>query len=131
MQSKSQAEFFVCIECGIHQHRLVNKLQEGNYSLERCSRCGDFVDRYVEFDDNLLALQVLLCKPQIYRHLFFNKEKINNIKRLSLIFTAIYLTMLFWFENKTKNGDVISHYVTTQFVPSLSAKEQKMLTLQS
>ena len=58
-------------------------------------------------------------------------EEISNIKRACLTFTLIYLTMLYWYENRVQNFPIIQNYVSTQFVPGLSAKEQKMHTLQS
>ena len=73
----------------------------------------------------------MLCKTQIYRHIFFNKEKIDNIKRSCLSLTLIVLTMLYWYENRVTNLHIIQDYVSTQFVPGLSAIEQKMHKLQS
>lgn len=58
-------------------------------------------------------------------------EEISNIKRACLTFTLIYFTMLYWYENRAQNFTIIQNYVSTQFVPGLSAKEQKMHTLQS
>lgn len=50
MQKPTSTNFYVCIECGVRQHRLINQLQEGNYSLEKCLSCGQLVDKYVEFE---------------------------------------------------------------------------------
>ena len=123
MQKSATPNFYVCIECGYRQYKLINQLQEGNYCLEKCARCGDVADKYLEFEKNLLALQVVLCKTQIYRHIFFNQEEIVNIKRKCLSYTLVYLTMLYWYENRIQNLPVIQDYVSTQFVPGLSAKE--------
>lgn len=56
-----KADFYVCTECGKRQHRLVRKLQESNYTLERCDRCGQIGDKYLEFEHNLKILSVILC----------------------------------------------------------------------
>lgn len=124
--SDGSLDVYVCIECGSRQHKLINQLQEGNYSLENCSQCGEKADKYIEYDQNLLALQVVLCKKQIYRHLFFNQEKIENIKRSCMWFTLIYLIMLYWNENHSRNQNVIPDYVNIQLVPGLSIKEWQM-----
>jgi hypothetical protein len=64
--------FFVCTECGMRHQRMIRQLQEENYCLDECSRCSSAIDKYVEYEGNLKFLQVVLAKPGIYRHLFFN-----------------------------------------------------------
>lgn len=39
--------------------------------------------------------------------------------------------MLYWYENRLQNQTAIQNHMSTQFVPGLTAKEQKMHTLQS
>ena len=41
------------------------------------------------------------------------------------------MIMLYWYENRLQNTTAIQNHMSTQFVPGLSAKEQKMHTLQS
>ena len=105
--------FYVCVECGQRQHSLIKQLQEENYCLEECSSCGHTADKYLEFEYNLKTLQVILCKPQIYRHLFFNLDSIANIQFRSLVYTMIYLTMLYWYENRLANADLMAEFVST------------------
>jgi len=40
--------------------------------LERCDRCNQVGDKYLEFDNNLKAMSLILCYKQIYRHIYFN-----------------------------------------------------------
>lgn len=37
-----------------------------------CPKCGKLADKYIEFDNVLLFLDVLLLKPQAYRHVAYN-----------------------------------------------------------
>ncbi|KAM9905941.1 hypothetical protein OXX79_001839 [Metschnikowia pulcherrima] len=40
--------------------------------LTVCPRCGKFADRYIEFDNVIIFLDLLLLRPQAYRHVAFN-----------------------------------------------------------
>lgn len=54
-------------------HRLIKRLQvQENYVLERCSRCGEVADKYLEFESNLKILSLLLITQSVYRHIYFN-----------------------------------------------------------
>jgi len=65
----------ICVECGHvikHTYRLISK---GNIRLTRCNHCELLADKYVEFDMVIIAIDLVLHKPQVYRHLIFNRMK--------------------------------------------------------
>jgi hypothetical protein len=68
--------------------------------LERCKRCGEVADKYVEYDSNLKILSVLLCFTQIHRHIFFNVEKIKNLKIKCYLITFFLLFLVYLHESK-------------------------------
>ena len=68
----------VCVECGTRVRRLVRKLQFDNYCLEKCPECKNDSDKYLEYERNLKILNIILCFPQIYRHIFFNLDSIKK-----------------------------------------------------
>ncbi|KAL9100464.1 MAG: hypothetical protein Q9187_009361, partial [Circinaria calcarea] len=41
--------------------------------LTQCPRCKRFADKYVEHDFVVLFIDLVLVKPQVYRHLLFNR----------------------------------------------------------
>ncbi|KAF2125088.1 Arv1-like protein, partial [Dothidotthia symphoricarpi CBS 119687] len=41
--------------------------------LTQCPRCKAFADKYVEHDFVVLFIDLVLIKPQVYRHLLFNR----------------------------------------------------------
>lgn len=41
--------------------------------LTQCPRCKRFADKYVEHDFVVLFIDLVLIKPQVYRHLLFNR----------------------------------------------------------
>ncbi|KAI5788082.1 Arv1-like family-domain-containing protein [Pyronema domesticum] len=68
--------------------------------LTQCPRCKRFADKYVEHDFVVLFIDMVLIKPQVYRHLLFNHlgrtdDKLDgSIKRLGvlLLLFDVYLT---------------------------------------
>jgi hypothetical protein len=65
-----------CVECGEAVLHVYREFSKGNIRLTRCSACGAIADKYIEFESILLFLDLLLLKPQVYRHLLFNAQ--NN-----------------------------------------------------
>jgi hypothetical protein len=86
----------VCVECLYRENdSLYKKYSEGNLRLTRCRRCGDFVDRYVEYDNVLIVLDLVLHKNPAYRHLLFNDKKfaLHNRNTNQLNKPALYLLL--------------------------------------
>ncbi|KAF2973349.1 hypothetical protein GQX73_g21 [Xylaria multiplex] len=67
----------ICIEC---QHPVRNLWTQysgagdasSNIRLTVCRNCGRFCDKYVEHDFVVLFIDLVLIKPQVYRHLLYN-----------------------------------------------------------
>ncbi|KAL8677749.1 MAG: hypothetical protein Q9186_005859 [Xanthomendoza sp. 1 TL-2023] len=72
----------------------------GDVRLTQCPRCKRFADKYVEHDYIVLFIDLVLVKPQVYRHLLFNRLGRDNdeldpsITRLGtlLLLFDVYLT---------------------------------------
>ncbi|KAK4165891.1 Arv1-like family-domain-containing protein [Cladorrhinum sp. PSN259] len=117
----------ICIEC---RHPVKTLWREGsgpagsgkgnseghNIRLTVCKNCGRFCDKYVEHDFVVLFIDLVLIKPQVYRHLLHNTlmksekdEFAPSIVRLGvlLLLFDVYLT---WARverrgNTTANGE--------------------------
>ncbi|MCJ1251392.1 sterol homeostasis protein [Trapelia coarctata] len=72
----------------------------GDVRLMQCPRCKRFADKYVEHDFVVLFIDLVLVKPQVYRHLLFNRlgrdddqfdPSITRLGTLLLLFD-VYLT---------------------------------------
>ncbi|PNY23990.1 Uncharacterized protein TCAP_06091, partial [Tolypocladium capitatum] len=69
----------ICIECR-HPVRTLwtqysgagDKSSGHNIRLTVCRKCGRFCDKYVEHDFVVLFIDLVLIKPQVYRHLLHN-----------------------------------------------------------
>ncbi|AEO55295.1 hypothetical protein MYCTH_2051835 [Thermothelomyces thermophilus ATCC 42464] len=107
VQSKrnATATMPICIEC---RHPVKTLWREGggdksgghNIRLTVCKNCGRFCDKYVEHDFVVLFIDLVLIKPQVYRHLLHNtlmKEEDKfapSIIRLGILLLLfdVYLT---------------------------------------
>lgn len=71
----------ICIECtypGIDQ--LYCKYNSEYIRLTLCPKCGRVADKYIEFDNVILSLDILLLKKQAYRHLAYNVIETEVLK---------------------------------------------------
>lgn len=62
----------ICIECSRAVDSLYTVYSNKHIQLTDCPDCKDVVDRYVEFDNVILFIDLLLLKPGAYRHLVYN-----------------------------------------------------------
>ncbi|RKP40276.1 Arv1 protein [Dimargaris cristalligena] len=80
-----------CIECGAAVASLYTEYSKGNIRLTQCTECHQFADRYVEHDAVLIFIDMMLHKPQVYRHLLFNK---SSFQARGLSPSVVKLTIL-------------------------------------
>lgn len=63
----------ICVECTNPEITCLYSEYKSKYiQLTVCRRCGKFADRYIEFDNVIIFLDLLLLRPQAYRHVAFN-----------------------------------------------------------
>ena len=69
----------ICIECRTPvktlwtQYKGAGDPSSGhNIRLTVCKNCGRFCDKYVEHDFVVIFIDLVLIKPQVYRHLLHN-----------------------------------------------------------
>ncbi|KAF2774304.1 ARV1-like protein [Teratosphaeria nubilosa] len=69
----------ICIECRYPVSQLYTTYSKADdkalgkgVRLTQCPRCKKFADKYVEHDYVVLFLDLVLIRPQVYRHLLFN-----------------------------------------------------------
>ncbi|AOA64395.1 Glycosylphosphatidylinositol intermediates transport to ER [Komagataella phaffii CBS 7435] len=62
----------ICIECCQPVDNLYFQSKNGYIKLTICSKCNQVVDKYVEFDKVVLFIDLLLLRPNAYRHLMYN-----------------------------------------------------------
>ena len=102
----------LCITCSTplpHLYTVYSRADDRSLGkgvrLTQCPNCKRFADKYVEHDYVVLFIDLVLIKPQVYRHLLFNrldtshtsgsKDKLDpSILRLGLILVLfdVYIT---------------------------------------
>lgn len=91
----------ICIECGNPEiQRLYSEYKNSYITLTICSKCNNVADKYIEYDNVLLFIDLLLLKPQAYRHLAFNlteEQLLANVNgsRFQRYHLVIRLFMIF------------------------------------
>ena len=63
-----------CVECGEEVEQLYREYSKGNIRLTICSSCNHIADKYVEYEVVLILIDLMLHKPQAYRHILDNRE---------------------------------------------------------
>ncbi|KAL4931280.1 sterol homeostasis protein ARV1 [Aspergillus undulatus] len=97
----------ICIECSYpvsHLYSAYSRADDRSLGkgvrLTQCPRCKRFADKYVEYDFVVIFIDLVLIKPQVYRHLLSNRLESDehkfdpSIKRLGvlLLLFDVYLT---------------------------------------
>lgn len=126
----------ICIECGNLEIDCLYDRYESDYiKLTICPECNKIVDKYIEFDNVILFIDVLLLKQQAYRHLAYNltetemmkdesthkhnTPRLPFFKRYKQILRLLLMIMLFevyliwaYEEKKSTHSMVVSHILT-------------------
>ncbi|KAL1976761.1 hypothetical protein VTN31DRAFT_3043 [Thermomyces dupontii] len=97
----------ICIECSFpvsHLYTTYSRADDRTLGkgvrLTQCPRCKRFADKYVEHDYVVIFIDLVLIKPQVYRHLLFNRlgRDDNRVDRsivrlgILLLLFDVYLT---------------------------------------
>ncbi|KAI9213657.1 hypothetical protein DS838_001445 [Geotrichum bryndzae] len=62
----------ICIECMSPVQTLYTSYSLSNIRLTACPQCNKFADKYIEYDNVLIFIDLLLLRPQVYRHMVYN-----------------------------------------------------------
>ncbi|KAF7509205.1 hypothetical protein GJ744_008265 [Endocarpon pusillum] len=125
----------ICITCSTpvrHLYTTYSKADDRSLGkgvrLTQCPNCKRFADKYVEHDFVVLFIDLVLIKPQVYRHLLFNRlgrsdDKLDpSILRLGILLLLfdVYLT---W-------ARVENAFATTPHEPSMASLTNAPILLQ-
>ncbi|VEU24096.1 DEKNAAC105382 [Brettanomyces naardenensis] len=62
----------ICVECSAPIGSLYERYKGNHIRLTVCSNCHQVADRYIEYDKVLLFIDLMLLKPQAYKHAIYN-----------------------------------------------------------
>lgn len=63
---------YICIHCGSFLPALYEQYGGGHIRLSLCQYCNNVADKYIEYDNVLLFIDLILIKPCAYRHTIYN-----------------------------------------------------------
>eukprot|EP01135_Chromosphaera_perkinsii_P011264 Nk52_evm45s2367 gene=Nk52_evmTU45s2367 len=84
----------VCVECGHWVDRVYRELGAGNIRLNHCKFCRSVVDKYVEYENVLIGFDLILHKPQVYRHIVYNKYDFSKGQGLKFFIKTAFLGLM-------------------------------------
>lgn len=69
---ESEQRPYICINCGNFLSALYEQYGESHIRLSLCEHCNNVADKYIEYDNVLLFIDLILIKPGAYRHTIYN-----------------------------------------------------------
>ncbi|VWU51144.1 protein ARV1, putative [Hepatocystis sp. ex Piliocolobus tephrosceles] len=108
----------ICTKCGRSNTSLYTEYNKTNIKLNECNKCNQICDEYMEKNTFLIFLNILFLKPEIYRHIIFNRLKYHDkgihkfFFKIIFIFSIINAYLHPNFDNDNINkSDLISKYI--------------------
>lgn len=108
----------ICVECSNSQiEQLYSEFKSKYIKLTICPDCGKVADKYIEFDNVILFLDILLLKPQAYRHLAYNmveltvfgepKPKYRHLSRYVVLLILFEVYLKWAYEEKSESHSML------------------------
>lgn len=84
-----------CIHCHFQQDVLYTQYTEEIIKVQHCEECGKVVDKYIEYDLFLVAIDLLIGRLDAYRHVIHN-EAVGSLYKLCCLalFLNAYISWL-------------------------------------
>lgn len=116
-----------CVQCNAENatETLFISYSPGNVRLKRCKECNNFMDKYVECQYLLLIMDLVLLKPQAFRHVLRNTT-ITQLRRLIFVNTILkaYLLLYLHLERTVDSTEAVLSFWPLLFFLTLSLAEQ-------
>ncbi len=68
----------ICVHCSAPVSSLYERYKGNHIRLAVCNNCHQVADKYIEYDKVLLFIDLMLLKPQPYKHTIYNLLIINK-----------------------------------------------------
>ncbi|KMZ80843.1 hypothetical protein PVIIG_02061 [Plasmodium vivax India VII] len=83
----------ICIKCGRCNSSLYTVYNKTNIKLNECNRCSNICDEYMERNTFLIFINILFLKPEVYRHIIFNRLEYHD-KFIHVFFLKMIILFL-------------------------------------
>ncbi|XP_024543965.1 protein arv1 homolog [Selaginella moellendorffii] len=104
-----------CVHCGSPVIGTFVQYSPGNLRLRKCPKCGCVADEYVECEPIIVFVDIVLHKPEAYRHLFFNSNALSS----KVVVMAVLLLVVL--------EACLYDYFSTERAAAISYRSAKML----
>lgn len=108
----------ICIECTHPVKSLYTQYSDTNIRSTVCPSCNKFADKYIEHDQVNIAIDMVLLKPQAFRHMVFNvlsvgdSDQLHPQTRRIWVLTTLFDVYLVWATvEKTPNKSPMDNYI--------------------
>lgn len=64
----------ICVNCGVPVDYIYRDFGDGNIRLVKCDNCHEVADRYIEYDNVILLIDLILMREAAFRHIIFNRN---------------------------------------------------------
>ena len=81
----------VCIECGKPVPSLYREMTKEDIRLTTCAHCHQVADKYIEWELQIVMIDLILQRPQAYRHILFNRSRAQRRTREVFKFLTVIL----------------------------------------
>ncbi|KAF8391083.1 hypothetical protein HHK36_023383 [Tetracentron sinense] len=85
---------FRCIHCGFWVKTLFVQYSPGNIRLMKCDNCNAVVDDYIECENMILLIDLILHKQKAYRHLLYNMLNRETVNIEGLLWKSTFVFLL-------------------------------------
>ncbi|CDU19295.1 protein ARV1, putative [Plasmodium yoelii] len=101
----------ICIKCGWCNSQIYTIFDKRNIKLNECHNCNKICDEYIEKNTFIIFMNILFLRPEIYRHIIFNRLKYSDkfihvfFFKIIIIFLIINVYLHPKFENDYENNN--------------------------
>jgi hypothetical protein len=80
---------YVCVQCGHSVPYLYREFSAQNLRLAACAKCHQIADKYIEWETQMVLIDLILNKPEAYRHILFNRGQAHKMTREIIKFLLV------------------------------------------
>ena len=84
---------YICVECGGSIPYLFKELFKGNIRLAVCPHCHQIADKYIEWEVQMVLVDLILNRPQAYRHILSNRFRSERKNRAVWKFLVVIFAL--------------------------------------
>ncbi|XP_039745737.1 protein ARV1 isoform X2 [Pararge aegeria] len=70
----SEKNDYICVNCGVAAAALYRNYGPSVLKLTKCDSCKGIVDKYIEYDPVIVAIDLVLMSREAQRHIIYNTE---------------------------------------------------------